>query len=95
MSLIQCPECGKEVSTRVTPCPHCGTPITAKEIKGATELTGKRYKLYLVLSILVCFLGWILLFSGEKSSSHTGGYLIVIGFIGYIVAKMLIWWEHD
>ena len=93
--MIQCPECGKDVSFRTKSCHHCGTRITAKEIKVDTELAGKRYKLYLVLSVLFCFLGWILLFSGEKSSAYTGGYLIAIGFIGYIVAKMLIWRKHN
>lgn len=95
MSLIKCPECDKEVSTKVTPCPHCGTPITSKEIKVATELASKRYRLYLVFSVLVCFLGWILLSSGEKSSLHAGGSLIAIGLIGYTVAKILIWKERD
>lgn len=27
MALIKCPECGKEVSTLATTCPHCGCPV--------------------------------------------------------------------
>ena len=27
MGLIKCPECGKEVSTAATTCPHCGYPL--------------------------------------------------------------------
>jgi hypothetical protein len=27
MALIKCSECGKEVSTQATACPHCGCPI--------------------------------------------------------------------
>ena len=27
MALIQCPECGKEISDKVTACPHCGYPM--------------------------------------------------------------------
>ena len=27
MALIQCPECGQEISDKATTCPHCGTPI--------------------------------------------------------------------
>ena len=27
MALIQCPECGKEVSDKVKACPHCGYPM--------------------------------------------------------------------
>lgn len=27
MALINCPECGKEISDKATSCPHCGNPI--------------------------------------------------------------------
>ncbi len=27
MSLITCPECGKQISDKATACPHCGAPI--------------------------------------------------------------------
>lgn len=27
MSMIQCPECGREISDKAKACPHCGTPI--------------------------------------------------------------------
>ncbi len=27
MALINCPECGKEISEQATSCPNCGTPI--------------------------------------------------------------------
>ena len=27
MALIQCPECGKEISTSALSCPHCGYPL--------------------------------------------------------------------
>ena len=30
MSLIECPECGKEVSSEAESCPHCGHPIKKK-----------------------------------------------------------------
>lgn len=28
MALIQCPECGKEISDKAESCPHCGFPIS-------------------------------------------------------------------
>lgn len=28
MALIQCPECGREISDKVAACPHCGYPFT-------------------------------------------------------------------
>ncbi len=30
MALIQCPDCGREVSSRAISCPHCGCPIAAE-----------------------------------------------------------------
>ena len=27
MALMQCPECGKEISDQVPACPHCGFPV--------------------------------------------------------------------
>lgn len=31
MALINCPECGKEVSDKASSCPNCGYPINIKE----------------------------------------------------------------
>ena len=28
MALINCPECGKEISDKAVSCPNCGCPIT-------------------------------------------------------------------
>lgn len=30
MALINCEECGREISDRAATCPHCGCPVTAK-----------------------------------------------------------------
>lgn len=30
MALIECPECGKQVSTAATTCPSCGFPVAAQ-----------------------------------------------------------------
>ena len=32
MALINCPECGKEISDKATNCPHCGYPISEPSI---------------------------------------------------------------
>lgn len=33
MALINCPECGKEVSDMAKSCPNCGNPINDEPIK--------------------------------------------------------------
>lgn len=41
MALIRCPECGKEISDKVTACPHCGYPLAA-EAAPAPEIEKSR-----------------------------------------------------
>lgn len=33
MALIQCPECGRQVSDKARKCPHCGCPLEELEKK--------------------------------------------------------------
>lgn len=32
MSMIKCPECGREISDKATVCPGCGAPVDASQI---------------------------------------------------------------
>ena len=32
MALINCPECGKEISDKAPACIHCGYPMDAKDV---------------------------------------------------------------
>ncbi len=57
MALINCPDCGKEVSDIAPACPNCGRAIKARTI----EKTAKKYKgaitlgtVMLPVGILVC-----------------------------------------
>ena len=36
MSLINCPACGKQVSTEAASCPHCGQPIAGPRKSSGT-----------------------------------------------------------
>ena len=52
MALIQCPDCGKEVSSSATACPNCGYPITSQSDKGfvtikfPAQIEGVRDKIF-------------------------------------------------
>ena len=37
MALIKCPECGKDVSTSASACPHCGYPINGNKPQQSTS----------------------------------------------------------
>lgn len=41
MALINCPECGKEISDKAASCPHCGYPLPSKD---ASQLEEARRK---------------------------------------------------
>jgi uncharacterized protein (TIGR03067 family) len=45
MALLQCPECGRQISDRATACPQCGLPIRypPKEEPGPPKGTPPRY----------------------------------------------------
>ena len=43
MALIQCSECGRDVSSRALTCPACGNPIAAQSAVLAVARTAKRF----------------------------------------------------
>lgn len=47
MALIQCPECGKEISDKSQQCIHCGCPIEQKNT--ICNINGKDYNLSFIL----------------------------------------------
>ena len=48
MALIQCSECGKEISDQISACPHCGYPVQ----KQTDENKGKNKK-KLLLPVII------------------------------------------
>ncbi len=87
MALINCPECGCEISDKAASCPHCGVPIAAeapaskasgREPDGVSRSTrsGGSWEaigfLVIVAAILIGIAG-----NGEAG--------MVLGFIGFVV----------
>lgn len=52
MALINCPECGKEISDSVKKCPHCGKKIKDNLFKQFVF----KHKILFSLFIIVCVL---------------------------------------
>jgi hypothetical protein len=96
MSLIQCPECGTEISEKALTCPKCGNPVKPVLI----EQTGKKWKLAKLISWLVFFGGVIFIIQGagnggfKNPNTGLGMTLAFIGFIALVVAKFGSWWNH-
>lgn len=54
MALINCPECGKEISDRAKACPHCGAPLRIKKQKSEKSNRQKIVnKVILIVAIFV------------------------------------------
>jgi hypothetical protein len=96
MSLIQCTECDKEISSNATACPNCGNPIINDSIYNEApavtiQRTFKRWKLVKLISVLTIIIGFLSL-SGGETGMAIGISLIFFGFIGLMVGKLGAWW---
>lgn len=91
MSLIKCPECGKEISSTVNNCPHCGYVIKHRNVEKHPIYYGLKTGIFILLvitfatikydftvKIIGISLGHILVF----------GWLIVIILLFAILLKM-------
>ena len=53
MALMNCPECGKEISDQVNNCPHCGFPVNNKKDEGSNK---KKKVIPVVIAAIVLLL---------------------------------------
>ena len=100
MSLINCPECTKEISDKAPACPNCGAPISAEKIATESDLvttqeTSKKLKAHILISVLM-IIGGALIALGTADSGGAGfGVLIaVVGLGWFITTKFRTWWHH-
>ena len=102
MSLINCPECKKQVSDQAPACPNCGAPIASSLKPGqeqSIEITAKRFKMVSVCSVLAVIMGMSMLLSGISkdppgSEMYFGVALTSAGVIVYIINRIQAWWHH-
>ena len=99
MSLIKCPECDREVSSKAPTCPGCGIIINKHVI--SIEKTRKKFKFHLFLSHWLIWTGLltaILLIGNNDSVPNTVNYAylaILVGVALFFITKIRIWWNHD
>ena len=63
MALINCKECGKEISDTVNKCPHCGYKNKKLTIDAQKPLFTKRIKIIItILIIILTILGGFITF---------------------------------
>ncbi len=99
MALINCPECGQQISDKANVCPGCGCPIN-NQYRETTSINGIRM-LDFGNAIYDCFTKKYTDFKGRSRRSEYFPFLIVVDFvfmgcrfcfedIAFIVAIILI-----
>jgi hypothetical protein len=69
VALVDCPECGKQVSTLAIACPHCGFPLSRRAVgaqdrrpeRGPSRWTDPGFWVIVVGLIVVIILSIVLL----------------------------------
>ena len=74
MALINCPECGKQVSDKAVSCPNCGCPIAT-----TPKSTVVRIKLPNTDQFAT---GWVAMFCSKKASISNGKKILWDGHHG-------------
>lgn len=65
MALIQCPECGKNVSDTISVCIHCGYPLKTKKLRKINERAV--FIVAMILVIIFAFLAVIYFYKKEQN----------------------------
>ena len=96
MAIIKCGECGTKISDKAKVCIKCGNPISNKKIY-TTQETGKKLKLSKLISIILVIVGIVITTNSDGLSSNNvmGITITLIGIMGYIISRVLIWWRHS
>jgi endogenous inhibitor of DNA gyrase (YacG/DUF329 family) len=74
VALVDCPECGREVSTLAVACPHCGFPVaalpdavgTSTRPRGPSRWMDPGFWVILVGVAVVIFLSILILVEGAR-----------------------------
>ena len=109
MALINCPECGTQVSDKAEKCPSCAYPFKEKASSqqetmkvSEVQFTKKKHKRRFIWAALMGVIGFILVISGLSNDSEKispsfiiGLLLLVIAIIYSIIVRAIRWWEHE
>lgn len=106
MALIECNECGKKVSDKALSCPECGYPIADEaEVEAigtpvtTMQETSKAIKSHIVFAVFLIVGGCTTsVVSGSDGSENFGVtigiWLMLAGFIWYLISQVRSWWHH-
>lgn len=108
--MINCPECGKEISSRANVCPNCGYPICedfgnaaggnqrveVMEKVPVVEATPKSCKVLKLISALMMLggLGGCVANIGDLDRWGFCIGVMVVGLVIYFIVGLYVWWNH-
>ena len=107
MALINCSECGAEISDKAAVCPHCGAPVGQdKESKGSgvkqlttTQGTSKSIKLQGAIAVTMIIVGICWMYTvgsvNPQADLTLPGAITAIGLVWYVANRIRRWWHHD
>lgn len=78
MSMMQCPECKKDISSHAVSCPHCGYPLKAMQVELKQGYKGNFGNITFILSIITIFL---LLFLGGPIMTLFSAIISIVALI--------------
>lgn len=105
MSIVKCPECGHDVSSKAAACPNCGAPVAQSPLRSdhaaphgkhvqTIERTSKSYKTQYLLSWTI----GIACIIGALASGGTAETWFILGWVlcifWYIAARIGAWWDN-
>lgn len=102
--LINCSECGKEISSKAETCIGCGAPVTDESTGSGvaklttTQGTSKSLKLQMALSVAAMAVGFVMIYAAYDlghESFGPGAILMLAGFLWYFVTRIRTWWHHS
>lgn len=92
-ALIDCEDCGSQVSRRATSCPRCGAPIIHAGFNPrprTIEQTSKEWKLGMLLGFSAAAFGMLLGCAGVE----LGWFIFILGSLTFVGSRVGAWWNH-
>jgi len=98
MALINCDECGKQISDQAHFCPNCGKP---KQTPIVIEQTSKQWKklqiaswMFFTSGVVLSLMMWNEKADFGRAYFFVGILLVITGLVMYNTAKIGSWWTN-
>ena len=99
MALMNCRECGTQVSSRASACPKCGGPAFEPSARGTVTIqrTGKSIKAQMLLFklTLVVSVMWFFIAKAADGSTVIPIAVFSVSVLMLYITRFRRWWHHD